>query len=193
MADCPKCGAENGLDVDDRENTPCRQCGAVVPFPDLPEEADVVACYDCLRSGKAAITTDTELGMISWEQASEGMTQGVPRLSRSDFELVDGKDGWVRVRLGQETMFELLRTPNYLTIQGEQWQFCCRTPMVFIGQWPRARFTEEAEDGDGEALFNEIVQNVVPGLWEDRFHETTGVYVFRCGQCGRRTAHWDIE
>jgi len=30
---------------------------------------------------------------------------------------------WVGARLPPEMMFELLRTPAYATIQGEQWQF----------------------------------------------------------------------
>jgi uncharacterized protein CbrC (UPF0167 family) len=192
MATCPECHAENGLDADDRRDEPCRQCGTAVPFPAFTDDDELVACYDCLRAGRAAITTDTELGMISWEQAYEGLTHGIPGLSRTDFELVDGEDDWVRAHLPQETMFELLRTPNYLSIQGECWQFCCQEPMVFIGCWSRERFNKESEDGNGQALFNEIVQDVVPGLWEDELHDITGVYVFRCGRCGRRTACWDI-
>ena len=192
MINCPQCNAENGLDADDRENQPCRKCQLIIPFPEFSEDDEIVACYNCLRTGKAAITTDTELGMISWEQAYEGLTHGIPGLSRNDFELVTGEDGWIRARLPKEMMFELLRTPNYSSIQGEHWQFCCKAPMVFIGQWSRERFNEESEDGNGQALFNEIVQEVVPGLWEDQLHDITGVYVFRCNQCGRRTAYWDI-
>lgn len=191
MTNCPQCGSENGLDADDREETSCRRCKALIPFPDFPDD-EIVACYDCLRSGKAALTKDTELGMISWEQAYEGLTHGIPGMSRSDFELVEAEDGWVRARLPSAMMFELLRTPNYSSIQGERWQFCCRRPMVFIGNWSRERFTSEADDGDGEALLNEIVQDVVPGLWEDRLHDITGIYVFRCPECGRRTGYWDI-
>jgi uncharacterized protein CbrC (UPF0167 family) len=192
MVTCPSCDSENGLDADDREESPCRSCDATIPFPELPDDDEIVACYDCLRAGKAAITTDTELGMVSWEQAYEGMTHGIPGMSRPDFELVDGEDGWVRARLPQAVMFELLRTPNYSSIQGERWQFCCKQPMVFIGTWSRERFKTEAENDDGESLLNELVQDVVPGLWEDRLHDITGIYVFRCAECGRRTGHWDI-
>ena len=191
MANCPNCDLENGLDADDREETPCRGCMTPIPFPRLTDD-EIVACYDCLRSGKAAITTDTELGMISWAQAYEGLTHGIPGLSRSDFALVDGEDGWVRARLPREMLFELLQTPNYASIQGERWQFCCKRPMIFIGNWSHERFMHEAEDGDGEGLLNEIVQNVVLGLWEDQLHDVTGIYVFRCPECGRRAGHWDI-
>jgi len=191
MRDCPACGAQNGLDANDREDSPCRQCGAMVPFPDLGDD-EIKACYNCLRSGKAAITKDTELGMISWEQAFEGVTHGIPGLNHSDFEMVSKEDDWVGARLPHEMMFELLRTPTYSTIQGERWQFCCRRPMVFVGEWTRDEFTRRASDGDGRRLFEEIVQDPVPGLWEDRLHDITGVYVFRCPSCRRMTAHWDI-
>jgi uncharacterized protein CbrC (UPF0167 family) len=189
--DCPRCGAPNGLDASDCEDTPCRLCESVIPFPDLGVD-EILACYDCLRSGRAALTKDTELGMISWEQAYKGVTHGVPGLDRTDFEMVPEEDEWVGARLPQEVMFELLRTPNYPTIQGEQWQFCCRRPMVFVGRWERDDFTRRAPDGGGRRFFEEVVQDTVPGLWEDQLHDVTGVYVFKCASCDRLTAHWDI-
>ena len=191
MRACPECGTENGLDACDGEDAPCRRCGAPVPFPDLGED-EIRSCYACLRAGKAAITKDTELGMISWEQAYEGVTHGVPGLRRDDFEMVPRDDDWVGARLPPEMMFELLRTPTYGSIQGERWQFCCRRPMVFVGAWGRDEFSRRAPDGDGRRYFEQVVQHPVPGLWEDELHDITGVYVFRCPSCERRTAHWDI-
>ncbi|HEX7377447.1 MAG TPA: CbrC family protein [Pirellulales bacterium] len=193
MVQCPNCDSENGLDADDREETPCRQCDMPIPFPSfLQHDDEIVACHKCLRSGKAAITQDTSYGMISWEQAYAGLTHGVPSRNQCDFELVEDEDGWLQAKLPQEILFDLLRTPTYSSLQGERWQFCCRCPMIFIGRWSRDRFTAESASGQGEVLFNEIVQDVVPGLWEDRLHDLTGIYVFRCPECGRRTAHWDI-
>jgi hypothetical protein len=61
--------------------------------PDLPDQ--IVACYSCLRQGRAAITKDTELGMVSWEQAFEGVTHGIPGLAHPDFELVPKENDWV--------------------------------------------------------------------------------------------------
>ena len=190
MLPCPACGTENGLDADDREDVPCRQCAALVGFPDVPEE--LACCYSCLRAGKAAITKDTELGMVSWELAFEGLTHGLPALARPDFEMVPTDSDWVRARLEPEVMFELLRTPTYSTIQGDQWLFCCRRPMIFIGTWNRQLFTENAPDGDGKALLAKVLGEQVPGLWEDELHDETGIYVFRCGSCDRRRGHWDI-
>jgi uncharacterized protein CbrC (UPF0167 family) len=191
MSECPSCGVINGLDADDRKDCQCRQCKKTIPFPKLGD-SEVNVCYSCLRAGRAAITMDTELGMISWEQAFEGVTHGVPGLNRSDFQLVPREDGWVGARLPQETMVELLRTPTYNTIQGECWQFCCQQPMVFVGEWSREEFSLRAPDRNGKAFFENIVQDCVPGLWEDQLHDITGTYVFQCNTCSRLTAHWDI-
>jgi uncharacterized protein CbrC (UPF0167 family) len=162
-----------------------------MPFPAIEDE-EIRVCYSCLRSGQAGITKDTELGMVSWEQAFDGVTHGIPGLDRPDFEMVPKENDWVGARLPQEIMFELLRTPTYSTIQGDRWQFCCRRPMVFIGEWSREEFTRRAPDADGHRYFEEVVQNSVPGLWEDQLHDITGVYVFRCPSCESVTAHWDI-
>ncbi len=190
LCDCPSCKTSNGLDADDREDGSCRSCQAIVPFP--IKDAEIKACYSCLRSGKAAITKDTELGMVSLEQAFEGVTHGLPGLNRSDFEMVQRESDWVGARLPQEFMFELLRTPTYNSIQGERWQFCCRRPMVFIGEWSREEFKNRAPAGRARRYFEQIVQDSVPGLWEDELNEVTGVYVFRCPSCDKVTAHWDL-
>jgi uncharacterized protein CbrC (UPF0167 family) len=191
MADCPACGTSNGVSAYEREARPCRHCGSAVPFPELAA-GELRACYDCLRAGKAALTKDSELGMISWEQAFEGVTHGAPGLNRADFEMVPGECGWVGARLPREMMLELLRTPGYVTWQNEMWQFCCSRPMVFLGDWSHDEFTRRAPDGDGRRFFEEVVQDTEPGLWDDEFHDATGVYVFRCSSCGRLTAHWDM-
>lgn len=190
MHRCEHCGTENGLDASDRADAPCKQCGRVLTFPEA--DGEVLTCYECLRAGKAAISKDTELGMVSWEQAAEGVTHGVPGLDRDDFEMVPKDDGWVGARLPREVMYELLRTPTYISIQGERWQFCCKSPMIFVGSWSRDEFSRRAPDGDGRRYFEQIVQDVVPGLWEDELHDETGVYVFRCQHCGRLAAHWDL-
>jgi hypothetical protein len=64
--------------------------------------------------------------------------------------------------------------------------------MIYIGRWNREQFNRSAPDGNGRRYFEEVVQHVVRGLWEDRLHDSTGNYVFRCPSCARVTAHWDI-
>jgi uncharacterized protein CbrC (UPF0167 family) len=188
---CPNCETENGLNAAKPEPVKCRHCNAEIPFPEAPK-GKVLACYSCLRAGRAAITKDTELGMVSWKQALEGMTQGLPGLNHPDFEMVRTESDWIRAKLPQAIMFELLRTPTYSTIQGDQWQFCCKQPMVYLGEWSRDDFRKRAPDGDGEAYFRGIVKDIVTGLWEDNLHDETGIYVFRCASCERLRAHWDL-
>ncbi|HWY75851.1 MAG TPA: CbrC family protein [Verrucomicrobiae bacterium] len=188
---CPSCRTENGLDAFEGKPQACRNCKSVITFP-LPRRARAITCYACLRAGRAAMTKDTVLGMISWDQAFEGLTHGRPRLSRPDFEMVPTESDWVRARLPKEMMFELLRTPSYSAIQADQWQFCCRQPMIYLGAWTREDFNRHAPDGHGEVIFRNVVQDVVPGLWEDDLHDVTGIYVFRCPACSRLTAHWDL-
>lgn len=190
MTECPGCAALNGLDAADREDTKCRSCDVIIRFPALDEEIQV--CYACLRRGNATISKDTELGMISWEQAVEGITHGRPSLSDDNFELVQTRDGLTGAKLSPDIMFELLCTPTYSTWQGERWQFCCKHPMIFVGNWAREEFSAAAPDADGKTFFEQTVQDTVPGLWEEELHDETGVYVFQCPHCERFTAHWDI-
>ncbi len=193
MVNCPHCGDVNGLDADDKEDVACHSCGEDVAFPDLVDE-EIRTCFECLRAGKAAITKDTAFGMISWEQAIEGLTHGVPGLATSDFETVSqGASDWVRVKLPAEVMFELLRTPGYLTWQGERWQFCCQQPMVYQGPWKRDDFLNNAPDGDGRSCFERIVQGGTGEFWDQGFSDCTGFYVFKCRKCQALVAHWDVD
>jgi len=192
IVECAACGSPNGLSAHDRQNALCRTCQQTVSFPDI-SGSEVKVCFECLRSGNAAITKDTELGMISFDEAVAGITHGIPGLKRNDFELVAKEEGWVGARLPEEVMFELLRTPTYPTWQGEQWQFCCRGPMVFVGVWDRDEFAKRAPDKDGQRFFEETVQDLTPGFWENGFDDGIGIYVFRCPSCARFRAHWDID
>jgi len=191
MLPCPSCQAINGLDTHDRKEGSCHKCAGLIPFPGIASD-EIKCCYSCLRAGKAAITNDTELGMISWEQALEGVTNGLPGLNHPDFEMVPKEDDWVGARLPQEFMFELLRTPSYSTWQGEKWLFCCKQPMVYVGSWDREDFTRNAPDGDGRALFERVVPDFEPEMWDGEFGDCTSYYVFRCSYCGRLRSHWDM-
>jgi uncharacterized protein CbrC (UPF0167 family) len=188
---CPQCGTQNSLDASDREDGLCRSCGSAIEFPEYPEDM-LCICYECLRSGKAALTKDTEFGMVSWEQAFEGVTHGVPGLDQADIELVPQGDGWVGVRLPEEHLFELLRTPSYVTWQGECWLFCCKEPMIYLGSWGQDEFKNHAPDGNGKALFDEIVEDGNLALWEGKLHDAASIYVFRCHKCNRLRAQWDM-
>jgi hypothetical protein len=188
---CSGCTAEVALDADSRSGGACQACQSHVEFPDVDPSA-VLACYACLRGGRAALTKVTELGMIRHENAVRGVTCGEPGLNSPGFDLVPLTDGWVGARLPTPTMLELVRTPGYSTIQGERWRFCCKMPMAYVGEWSREKFSEMAPDGNGREFFHQTVHDAIDGLWEDRLHDATGIYVFRCAMCRKYSAHWDM-
>ena len=194
VLDCGACGADNGLHVSDRQAEDCRACGRRVEWPDIPDNEEVLVCFSCLRDGKAAITTDTELGMVSFEQAVEGLTHGRPGLATTGYELVESDGDWVRARLDSDIMYELLRTPNFLTWQGERWMFCCGRPMVYTDRWLQRRFLDEAGEEGAEALFERLVDMPYPPPWDwdQPAADDYGVYMFRCDSCGTRRGYWGL-
>lgn len=101
---------------------------------------------------------------------------------------------WFRSRVPRDHLFELLHTPTYGTIQGENWQFHCGQPMVYIGTWTQYDFQQRVPDGEGRELFNEIVADSqwLPDVLCAGRGEVWGTYVFRCAVCGQLTAHWDV-
>ncbi|MFL5734539.1 MAG: CbrC family protein [Chloroflexia bacterium] len=193
---CHVCETENALDVTNAPDGPCRNCGAVVKYP-LESDEEAQVCYQCLRAGHAALRKDTVLGMVCWDEANAGLTYGLPGLSDPDFEMIPVKDDeeeWTQARVPRELLFELVRSPNYDTWQGEKWQFCCRRPMIYVGKWGQQDFESHDPNGDGRALFLSIVDGAHDGLWNDseRSYEV-GTYVFRCPVCGKKKAHWDWD
>lgn len=194
---CPACGLEAGLDPDERGDVACRGCGSTVPFPDaLHLKHRLLACYDGLRAGKVAMTKDTEFGMVSWERAIEGVTLGHPGLRADQFEIVatGPRGGSPGARVPVEHMWELLRTPGYISWQGENWLFCCRRPMTYLGGW--GHVSESLGTADRDAFFRGLFD---PGddavSWgPDGFSgESACLYIYRCRTCGRHRAHYDFD
>ncbi len=124
---CPQCGMETAtrpLPILE-ESRVCRWCRHEVQCL-ADSEDSLVVCYACLRSGRAALTKDTVLGMVTGDHAVEGLTHGIPGLISKDYELVPSEDDpeWIRAKVSSELLLELVRTPNYTTWQGECWHFC---------------------------------------------------------------------
>lgn len=213
VVECPRCGGANGVDADDR----VRNCSACEePLSVGGDNEELRACYTCLRAGRAALTKDTEFGMIRWEDAVRGTTHGVPapQEPRRVFQAAPGgtlvvgdaaaatapddNERWTKMKLNPKWMFELLRTPAYSTWQGESWLFHEKAPMVYLGTWGRKEFCEHARDGNGERLFNEVVDAAPAGSWsgwlgEDRTAHGISVYVFRAQDGGSIKAHYDMD
>jgi uncharacterized protein CbrC (UPF0167 family) len=198
---CPACGVENGLDTRDRQDGPCRNCQSSVPFPaTLKDEQDIRICYACLRAGKGAMTTDTEFGMVSWEQAIQGVTHGVPGLQTDEFErvLISEEEDWYGVRVPQEHLLELVRTPGYGSWQGECWLFCCKRPMTYIGEWASV-LSSQFPEADPRAVFDRVStpeDESKEWVWERlsvRKWDAICLYIFQCKQCNRFKSTWDLD
>ena len=191
MVTCQKCATPKGLDAYDQKNGRCSDCGNDIPFPNISHN-EIRCCYECLRSGHASITSDTELGMISWEQSLTGVTHGVPGLNNSDFEMVSTDSEWVGARLDLSHINEILRTPNFSTWQGERWLFCCKQPMVYIGSWEHDDFDTHAPNGDGRSFFLDVVDDAQPEMWDTNYGDCASYYAFRCNGCNHFRVNWDM-
>jgi uncharacterized protein CbrC (UPF0167 family) len=188
---CSRCWTENALDAHERVGKACRSCGVTVPFPAVGKT--IACCYACLRAGRAALTQDTELGMVRWEDAEVGLTHAMPTEAtyHPDWETAIGQDGWPCAKVDRDALLELVRTPAYVSWQGERWRFCCGRIMVFIGGWPAADFAREAEGGDGMRLFLELMDDAEPEVWPRVEAGTVSTYLFRCTTCGARRGYYD--
>lgn len=206
---CPCCQTPTGLSSYDRTDELCRNCATPVSFPALPDvscettDDELCVCYQCLRVGRAAFTKDTEYGMVTWEHDVQSQTHGVPGLLMPGLEQVAvGNNGdpttvsretWNAVRLPSETIWELLRTPGYVTWQGERWQFCGPTAMIYVGEWHQADFARHAPDGDGKTFFYAVFPKADAELWQYVGGGRIIFYLFRCPNCGAYKGHWDMD
>lgn len=202
---CPACGDENIHITDGRRDlaNSCRSCDSPIPCPKLAvAEGPVLVCYDCFRAGKAAITKATEFGIVGPEEAFEGGAGGVPGLETDQFEMVrvdpdddDGDDGCA-VRIPTEHMWELLRTPLFLSWQQECWLFCCKKPMTYVGRWenvmkslrpdnPRAFYLDLfGPDDEERGWIGEDFDGDVGGM---------SLYIYQCKSCHRFRATHDAS
>src|SRR5262249_20371074 len=115
---CTRCEEQFAVEAEehDRRAKTCPHCGMVVDGYRLGD--DPAICYPCLRAGRAALTKDTEFGMVRWSDAVQGRTHGVPELTRTDpgFSLAEpDPEGWVVVNIPPLVLQELVRTPTYST------------------------------------------------------------------------------
>jgi uncharacterized protein CbrC (UPF0167 family) len=93
-------------------------------------------------------------------------------------------------------LLELVRTPGYISWQGEQWLFHCSQLMCYLGPWGQDAFNAAADDGDG-AAFAATVTALPDSAW-NALEPAAGagsvmVYVFKCEVCGDIRGHWDCD
>ncbi len=191
---CPQCGTETAIRPEIGQSHFCRACHQGLDCS-VDAQEGFACCYACLRAGRAAFTKDTVLGMVTWDQAVEGLTHGVPGLISKDFELVPSEDSpdWMRAKVSPDLLLELVRTPNYTTWQGERWHFCCGKPMVYVGEWKEEEFKRHAPASDGKAFFKRAVIDGVDESFWGVLQNIGGPYMFRCPLCGTLRGHYDMD
>jgi hypothetical protein len=190
---CPKCGEALYLRPipDQFRPTACRYCGAPTP-PPLVDSDSAYVSYEVLKAGDALFTKDTDLGMVSWEQLVDGWTHGIPEGSFSGVETRTTEEGWVQVKLPQETLRELVMTPDFVSWQGAVWMFEGATPMTFVGEWKRKDFEVRTPSGmNSEAFFRSVIRDCDDRLWE--YADGICIYVFRNPKTGRYAANYDMD
>ncbi|MBC8139034.1 MAG: CbrC family protein [Fibrella sp.] len=165
-------------------------------IPINPRYHDAIACHSCLRNGRVSLTHDTVYGMVRYEDAVAGITHGTPMGEHGEFATSLNSDGWTQVHVPQKWLLELTRTPPYLTMQSEVWEFCCARPMVYIGEWIKADFDAHSPDGMGQRYFEDVVREAEPGLWDAMWsggmHDEFAIYMFYCPVCANYRGHWDM-
>src|SRR5262249_30484805 len=105
---------------------------------------------------------------------------------------------WYGVRVPQEHLFELLRTPSFITWQDETWLFCCQRPMTYLGEWASV-LKSPVRGAEPRAVFDSVFDPdddskgwVWDRLWGRRF-DALCVYGFPCKTCNRFKSTWDMD
>jgi hypothetical protein len=176
------------------EAGPCAVCGADVALRFRR------ACYACFRAGGVKHTIDTELGMVSSDQASSGWTGGLPKGARTHASFAQrlradgGEEAWIEFQVDPAALVELTRTPAYSTAQGESWLYCCKLPMVYRGQLDSTDLVDRPADDPAVPFLAKVL-----GLRFDEAEEAAeeimaarfSVHAFRCRHCASERAHGD--
>ena len=199
IVSCDNCGQINGLNCSDKKDGVCPNCSAIVAWPLSREQ--VLVCYDCLRKGRVHLTQDTELGMITWENAQSGWTHGIPGHSENNFPvrshsefdpMTQGNVTWYQYALPRDDMEELGRTPTFSSWQGERWLLHCERFMTYIGE-PLAR----PQNQTSPEIIEAIKLILAKGGWEfsleQAWNSSVCVYLFRCEICGALDGYDDVD
>lgn len=164
----------------------CESCNNVRRFfainPNLNPNIELI-CIECLESIKIITSHDTVFGYVATEITNEMVDESaLKHVSKESFE-------------------EMQRTPNFLTLQGEQWMGHCNDFMDYIGTWEAPDFTKNSNDGNGKSLFKEmtheqdqhlwdgfeLAENETNNTWEDCLYHT-----FECRKCKIKKGYWEL-
>ena len=224
IVECFKCEGQSTREWGPTQKAACAQCKS--DFVNELEEEDLRICYPCLREGRAALEKTTELGVVSLREALTGEVdlslaftsamacgfdpESLPKLclpnllngpgtyfsQRLDFLKKHSSRRPGRLEMAKEDLYELLRTPSFITWQQDFWFFCCQRPMIFIGEWSIADFAKYDGRLNGWRAFKELLGATESDLpvWKSLAGDSDtigGPYLFRCQICREHRGYWD--
>lgn len=160
----------------------CTFCDTVGPCLGLKDSKR--GCLDCLRQGRFYFWHDTEIGLLTPDKGLVSETRSQKKLAR-EFKRVN--------------FAALLKTPQFVTWQGERWLVHCDDFMIYLGEWEPVDFGKNAPDGDGRKLFMQMVEKELGDLWDRTIPQGATepaawhfqIHAFRCAHCGTLRGHWD--
>jgi uncharacterized protein CbrC (UPF0167 family) len=142
-------------------------------------------CLDCLQKNDFKFDHDSEFGIVHTENLPDYM-----------------EDTDATKQVSAEKINEMLLTPNFINIQGENWLTHCDDFMIFKGLWEPHDFTARSIDNNGKKLFMEMTEGNYDHLWEScgldddetrNIWEDVYYYAFECKHCKKMKGYWDCS
>lgn len=114
-------------------------------------------------------------------------------------------------KITTQQLLEITYTPDISAFQDISHPLHCNDFMKYIGRWEQTDFKKNSIDGDGRALWDQMVEDDLEHLWEETEeeiqyyknewpqYETSNwahgacVYVFECLKCKLRECTWDCD
>jgi len=171
----------NGFKYGKQECEQCKQERKLFTLNPNPYASPDWICIECLTSIKIETTHNTDLGFVA-PNLPEGIDDARKHVPEASYQ-------------------EMIKTPPFLSIQGEQWLSHCNDFMDYIGTWEAPDFTEKSKDGNGKSLFCEMTHEDYWHLWEEcGLAENENKYTwqdclyhtFECWHCKIKKGYWEI-
>lgn len=186
-------------------------------------ESESPGCIECLLKRKFSISKDTEIGMIEngglyKVEFNYDFSSITDRLElNKSFE--DFSETMNKIPLpipkgfSKESLFDICHTPDVSCFQDISHPVHCTDFMVYIGRWEMEDFNLNSKDGDGKALFIQMLDDSefdhlweftleerreFKGNWSENYEfsnwgDGSCVYVFECLHCKFKRCTWDCD
>jgi uncharacterized protein CbrC (UPF0167 family) len=140
-------------------------------------------CLECLKAGQFNFTHNTDYGLV--------VNEDIP----DDVQDIDASK-----KVNSTVFSEMLHTPNYSSMQGEEWKCHCNDFMDYKGTWEAPDFTRNSPTGNGKELFLSMAGEI-NNLWDDfelKDDETESTWsealfhIFECRHCKIKLGYWEV-